>query len=106
MGGHLKVDIDLYEKTRWEAAYYCLKALPYRSTYFHLTEHGVHICIPELPDHPVLRAMFGDDPDRMEMDEERRRHGLPTNVLFIAKNRHKVETTNSLDRALEWIEDL
>jgi hypothetical protein len=103
---YLKVDIDLDRVDGWTAIYNCLKTLAYPSSYFHLTNKGVHICIPELPDCYVLRLMFSDDPVRVDMDEERKRYGLPTNVCFLTKNRRKVEVTRNIDLVLWWIEDL
>jgi hypothetical protein len=99
----LKIDLDLTDKDAWTATYYCLKTLAYPSTYFHLTNKGVHIIVPELPDHEVLRRLFGDDEIRIQMDRERARHGLESNVVFIAKCGKRYEVTKSLDRVIEWI---
>jgi hypothetical protein len=99
----LKIDLDLTDKDEWTAMYYCLKTIPYKSTYFHLTNKGVHILIPELPDCEVLRRLFGDDEIRITMDRERRQHGLESNVVFIAKNNKRYEVTKSLEKVIEWI---
>ena len=103
---YLKVDLDLHSMSKWEAMYQCLKTLAYSSTYFHLTTHGVHICIPELPNDYTLRLMFGDDQNRIHMDMVREKLCYPTNVLFIAKNRKRVKTTRNIDEVIEWIKSL
>jgi len=101
----LKIDLDLTDKDAWTATYYCLKTLAYSSTYFHLTNKGVHIIIPELPDHEVLRRLFGDDEIRIQMDKERELHGIESNVVFIAKCGKRYEVTKSLDRVIEWVRE-
>jgi hypothetical protein len=103
---YLKVDIDLDRVDAWTATYQALKGLAYPSTYYHLTNKGIHICIPELPDCYTLRLMFSDDPVRVDMDEERKRNGLPTNVCFLTKNRRKVEVTKNIDLVISWVEDI
>ena len=102
----LKIDLDLTDKDKWTATYYCLKSLPYKSTYFHLTNKGVHILIPELPNNEVLRRLFGDDEMRIIMDEERERHGLESNVVFDAKCGKRYRVTNNIDEVMLWIEEL
>jgi hypothetical protein len=102
----LKIDLDLTDKDEWLAIYYCLKTLAYKTAYFHLTNKGVHILIPELPDCEALRRLFGDDEMRIQMDKERELHGLESNVVFIAKCGKRYEVTNSLDRVIEWIAEV
>ena len=102
----LKIDLDLTDKDEWTATYYCLKTLPYKSTYFHLTSKGVHILIPELPNDEVLRRLYGDDEMRIIMDKEREKHGLESNVVFLAKNSRRYEVTNNIDEVMLWIKEL
>jgi hypothetical protein len=99
----LKIDLDLTDKDAWTVTYYCLKASIYKSTYFHLTNKGVHILIPELPNNEVLRRLYGDDEMRIIMDKERELHGLESNIVFIVKCGKRYEVTKSLDRVIEWI---
>ena len=103
MGDFLKVDIDLYNfEDSWTPKYIALKAMPYKPKY-HLTKHGIHILIESLPNNIELRRYFMDCPHRLAMDEERERRGLPTNVLFVAKNGRKVEETEKIEVVLNWI---
>jgi len=83
-----------------------LKALQYKSTFFHLTNKGVHILIPELPNNEVLRRLFGDDEMRIDMDKERDKHGLESNVVFDAKCGKRYEVTKNLDKVIEWIREV
>jgi len=100
---HLKIDIDMenYE-TPWTPIYIALKAYPHGAIY-HLTRKGIHIKIPSLPDNINLRYYFMDCPHRLEMDMEREKWNLPTNVLFISKNGKKVHITSNIEEVIEWL---
>jgi hypothetical protein len=102
----LKIDLDVTEKGEWLSMYYCLKALAYKSAFYHLTNKGVHILIPELPNCETLRRLFGDDEMRIDMDIERDRHGLESNVVFNAKNGKRYEVTKDIEKVITWIEEL
>jgi len=102
----LKIDLDVTEKGEWLSIYYCLKSLQYKSAFYHLTNKGVHILIPELPNCETLRRLFGDDEVRIEMDIERDRHGLASNVVFDAKCGKRYRVTNNIDEVMLWIEEL
>jgi len=101
----MKADIDLYrpDLNLWQITYTILKTLSYPSRRFHLTEHGIHIIIDELPDTSEFRLMFLDDINRVEMDEERAKRGLRTNVLFIIKNGKIVYETDDVEEVLVWV---
>ena len=103
---HLRVDIDLDRVEAWDAILATLRASIYKTAIYHLTKKGIHIEIFELPCLENLRRLFFDDPQRIEMDAERSRYGLTTNVLFVAKDGHKVEITRNVEVVLEWIEEL
>jgi hypothetical protein len=103
---YLKIDLDVTDKGEWISTYYCLKALPYKNAFFHLTNKGVHILIPELPNRESLRRLFGDDDMRIVMDIERDKHGLESNVVFDAKNGKRYEVTKSIERVIEWIKEV
>jgi len=102
----LKVDIDLYETSVLDAFRQCVKALKYPSSYFHLTAHGVHIIIPELPNDYNLRLYFMDDYNRIQMDMIRERRNYPVNVLFIAKNGRLVTVTKNIEEVYRWLRDV
>ena len=106
MRSFLRIDIDLDVTDAWSATLSVLRASTYKSTIYHLTQKGVHIEIPELPSLENLRRLFNDDPRRINMDLERQRHNVVSNVLFIAKDGHKVEITKNVERVIEWIEEL
>lgn len=103
----LKIDLDVDRLDKWSMMYLCWKAY-FRGAYYHLTEHGVHIILPNVRETPLLRLMYGDDIIRLEMDMERERKGFSEacNILFVAKNGKKVKVTKKIDEVIEWIEGL
>ena len=99
----LCVDIDVINfERKWDLIFTLLRTIPHRCEY-HLTNKGCHIIFHDLPDREDLRLWFGDDYNRVEMDRERTKFGLRTNVLFIAKNGVKYEVTCDVFKTIEHI---
>ena len=83
------IDVDL-DDNGWEATYSMLRAL-YQYSYIArtvaITRHGIHVYLnlpfPESYEKlRVIRALFGDDPVRLEYDDRYSRVGYYVNKCF------------------------
>jgi len=98
------IDIDMVDKATgkhkgWEAVYALLKAqysYSYISREVRKTQHGFHVYLDlnvfglGCDGLYVLRAMLGDDPQRLELDEKRCKHGYWINVCFTSSEQYNL----------------
>jgi len=113
MNRHICIDVDVFEEIRerkWDTVYRVIRAtLQYNHVprKIYKTRHGIHVylpypCIPrkQLP----IRAVFGDDYERMFIDEWKEKQGMITNICFKTSEEKEItadEVFTELERAME-----
>jgi hypothetical protein len=82
--------IDLDSKCRWDLLrrYFNLRnAFPNETIVVYETKKGYHIVLPYVKTDLELRRIFGDDPARIDYEEERstKHSRIPQDILFHTK---------------------
>jgi len=113
MNEYICIDVDIFEEIherRWDTIYRTLRALlqySYLKRRIVKTRHGIHVYIPYpcIPFRQIqVRAVFGDDYERIFIDEWKERQGMITNICFKTSEEKEItvdEVFTELERVME-----